>query len=509
MIKDWPKYFKDRLIVENLNSSIGVVTLWMPKENVAEYLKKDTYSVCGQLYTKQGINYIIRNILANPLIQNLVMVGIDRQESGKALKGFFENGVESKTDSNQEILLWKIKGVKKAFIDGEIPKEYLDKVRKNVNFHDFRDLSLEDMAKKVSEIHKEFKNADSFCDPVTFPDPERTSPETYPSDHSVFKIRRKYIGEAWLDALKTVTRFGRRTPGMYGKVGQIANLSIVIEEEDPGDPEIYDFFNFDEKQLSLYCEGFFDRNENKEEVYTYGERIFNWSGVDQEEIMVEKLNRFEFDRGAMAVLWKPEADNFPPEDIERQEMGQTKKWRVPCLVMILGQIVDGKFDMTAVFRNNDIYGAWPLNAFALRSFQKQLADKVGKKLGLLTTISHIAEIYELNWEESLRMVKENDNLGRTCQYDPRGYYNVCLTGPEEKIIQVTFYSPEGTSELAQFSVDGTKPKAARDLCAMAIKDMLISDLGAACDLGRQLAKAESAAKLGLEFNQDQVLKFRK
>jgi hypothetical protein len=43
---------------------------------------------------------------------------------------------------------------------------------------------------------------------------------------------------------------------------------------------------------------------------------------------------------------------------------------------------------------------------------------------------------------------------------------------------------------------------------MAIRDMLISDLGAASDLGRQLAKAETAVKLGLKFEQDNVLRFK-
>jgi hypothetical protein len=57
-------------------------------------------------------------------------------------------------------------------------------------------------------------------------------------------------------------------------------------------------------------------------------------------------------------------------------------------------------------------------------------------------------------------------------------------------------------------MDGTKPKAARDLCGIIVKDMLISDLGAACDLGRQLAKAETAVKLGLDFTQDQPLRFK-
>ncbi|MBD3366504.1 hypothetical protein GF360_04175 [candidate division WWE3 bacterium] len=547
MIENWPKYFKDRILMENLNSSTAIATLWMPKEMVAEKLTPQTFAACGQLYTKGGINYLLRNILANPKIRHLFLCGIDRQESGIALKNFFEKGVEPVQDENENITHWAIKNTKKAFIDKEIPLEILELLRQKVAFYDFRLESLEDLARKVAKVHEASKNTEPFTQPITFPEAEKAAPKTFPTDRSVFKIRRKYIGEAWLDALKTVTRFGRRIPGMYGEVGQVQNLSIVVEEEDPASPEIYDFFNFDKKQLDLYIKGFFDPNEpnksgEKQEVYTYGERIFKWgrdsfgglsrhsassstdsrsSGLDpesknpdfklnipldQEKIMVEKLKRFNFDRGALAVLWEPHNDNFPPSDIERKEMGQTKKWRVPCMVMILGQVVDGKFDMTAVFRNNDIYGAWPLNVFALRAFQKKLSHKISCEMGVLTTISHIAEIYEINWEAALAVVAENDHLGRTCQYDPRGYYTVCLSGDDSSQILVTFFSPEGTKELAKFSIDGHAEKAARDLSAMIFKDLLVSDLGAACDLGRQLAKAEAAVKLGLTFEQDQPLR---
>jgi len=503
--KNWPKYFKDRLILQNPNSTVGVVTLWMPKENVADHLEQNTYSVCGQLYTKQGINYIVRNILSNPKIRNLIMCGVDRQESGEALRKFFEDGFEESLDSNGDLKVWKIKGDEKATIHKQIPSEYLEKIRKNVKFYDLREASFSDVAKKVSDVHNADKNVKPFCKPITFPEPEKTAPETYPSDGSVFKIRRDFIGDAWLDVLKTVTRFGRKIPGMYGDVGQVANLCVVIEKEDPDNPQMYNYFNFDKKQLDLYIKGFFDKNEKKSEVYTYGERIFDCEGIDQSEIMVEKLKRFEYDRGALAVLWKPNTDNFPPKNTEIKEKGQTKKWRVPCLVMILGQVVNGKLDMTAIFRNNDVYGAWPLNAFALRAFQKDIAEKIDKELGTLTTISHIAEIYELNWEDAKEIVQENDSLSGTCQYDPRSYYIVTVEGPK---ITVAFYSPDGSKELALYSVDGTKPKSARDLSARILKDMLVSDLGAACDLGRQLAKAESAVKLGLEFEQDQPLKFK-
>ena len=73
MVKDWPIYFKDKLVVDNLESNVGVATLWMPKESVAGELVSGSYSVCGQLYTKRGLNPMFRNILANPRIRYLVL----------------------------------------------------------------------------------------------------------------------------------------------------------------------------------------------------------------------------------------------------------------------------------------------------------------------------------------------------------------------------------------------------------------------------------------------------
>ncbi len=90
-------------------------------------------------------------------------------------------------------------------------------------------------------------------------------------------------------------------------------------------------------------------------------------------------------------------------------------------------------------------------------------------------------------------------------YDSRSYYIVEVVSEE---IHLTFMTPDGSQEIAKIVEDGKKPKVARDLCAMAINDMLISDLGAAADLGRQLAKAESAVKLGLKFEQDNLLSMK-
>lgn len=487
---DWPVYFKDRLIVGDLDSNVGVATLWMPKENVADELGGDLFSVCGQLYTKRGINPLLRNLLANPKIRHVIICGPDRQGSGEALIKFFKEGVSE----------GKVTGDSEALIDKEISPEALDTLRRNIFVHDFRDCPIE----KIKEYVQTLPTLEPYGEPQIFPEEKVELKSGFPGDKSVFKVRRDYIGDAWLDVLKIVMRFGVDTPGMYGKVKQVHNLAVVIEKESTVDPKLPSFLTFNKDSLQKYYQGFFSKNEDQSESYTYGERIFSWGGgIDQRALMAEKLKRFPYDRGAMAVLWETDRDNFPPRGTDTKQGGQTKGWKVPCLVMILAQCLGDELNLTAVFRNNDMYGAWPLNAFAIRKFQEELAKDIGKGVGSLTTISHIAEVYEPDWEMAAKTVDTNDSLDRTCAYDPRGYYTIRISGED---IEADFFSPDGATLLTTLSINGKKPKAARDLCAMAIKEMLISELGAACDLGRQLAKAETAVKLGLHFEQDQPLK---
>jgi thymidylate synthase len=423
-----------------------------------------------------------------------VICGPDRQGSGEALLKFFKDGV---TKSG----VTRVVGDDEALIDKELPIEALELVRRSVSVHNMIMKPLSEVKKFVQQLQAK----KPFGKPQIFPEDKVELKAGFPSDLSVFKIRRDYVGDAWLDVLKTVMRFGIDTPGMYGKVKQVHNLSVVIEKETTKSPNLQSYLNFTNASLENYYAGFFSRNIDKNEAYTYGERIYcHGAGIDQYALMVEKLKRFPYNRGGVAVLWDVEQDNYPPKGNVVSALGQTKGWKVPCLVMILAQCLGEDLCMTAVFRNNDMYGAWPLNAFALRKFQEDLAKEIGKGVGSLTTLSHIAEIYESDWDLSAKIVNQYDSLERTCIYDPRGYYTVRV---EKTDIVIDFFSPNGATLLTTLTLDGRKPKVARDLCAMAIKEMLISEPGAACDLGRQLAKAETAVKLGLKFEQDKPLAF--
>lgn len=457
-VGSWPVYFKERLKVGNLESNVGIATLWTPRSKVCKDILDEYFSVVGQLYTKRGVDFIFKNILANPRIRYLIVCGADRVGSGKALLNF-------------EVL-------------DERLKDFVATIKKDVKIIDLRG---ETRGKEVLKVLKTLKPLPPFGEPQILPE-LKTKTACFPTDLSLIKIRRQTIGEAWVQVLKHLLKLGVKSEAVHhyfnrktGQYRELLNLAVVIEGEDPEDPKVYDFFPFNRSDLDTYIEEFL-KPERGDEPYTYGERLFNYNGLNQVERMVEKLKKFPFDKGALAVLWQPKIDNFPVR----------KPWRTPCLTLIQGQCFGGKFYLTAYFRSNDMFGGWPFNAFALRFLQKQISDRLGVEMGSLVTISNMAHLYEHDFAAAARIVKENDKLH--CEWDPRGNFVIRV---EEGLIKVEHLSPDGLP-LQEF-----EGKTAVEIYQKLDQCLAVSLLSHAFDLGSELQKAEIALKFKTDYHQDQ------
>jgi len=236
---NWPIYSKNNLILGDLKSEVAIITLWTPTKQITEKLDKNLFCVAGQLYSKSGINYIIRNILANPSIHYLIICGQDLSGSGKALLNFFKKGI----DENYNII-----GSDFALIHKEIPRQALELIRKNVQIKDLIDI------KEIEKINQELKFCSLIGKPFAksqlFTEHKEEESLSFPAEQSVFKIREEYIGPAWLRILKLILKFGAVNKSWYGnEVREIFNVAAVISHENRLEPQIFPFFRLLRKTL--------------------------------------------------------------------------------------------------------------------------------------------------------------------------------------------------------------------------------------------------------------------
>ncbi|MCK5085387.1 hypothetical protein KAK05_01615, partial [Candidatus Parcubacteria bacterium] len=485
MLKDnnretnWPVCSNENLVLGNMDSEIVIVTLWTPTKKITDELDPDSFCVAGQLYSKEGINFIIRNILAKPSIRYLIVCGTELSGSGKVLVDFFEKGV----DNDQMVI-----GNDFAKIHKEIPKKSLDLIRKNVELENL--IGVQD----INEIKKKISDYKSigklFSEPQVFPDAKKEETKIFPTDQSVFKVRGKYIGNVWLQILKKILKFGIENPTWYGgNVKELFNIAAVITEEDPLDPKMFPFMQISKEDIEKYSANIMS-GEKGDEVYTYGERLWNYKGINQvEDVIIPYLKKYPTDRAAIAMMFDLGNDH--------------KAERAPCMTQVQATALGDELNLTAYFRSHAIFSGWVLNAFGLRTVQKHIADKLSKKIGTLTIFSNCSHIYDNEWQTAEGIVRKYGNKITFEATDPRGYFMISV---ENKDIVVKHYTPKG-EYIQEFRQNGMEEKASVLMYRKLLLADAVSEISHAFDLGAELQKAEIAVKQGIRYKQDEKLKF--
>jgi len=465
---DWPIYYKDLLRIGNLKSQVGIATCWTICDEIIKDIDKNLYCVAGQLYTKSGINYLVRNLLANKNIRYLILCGQDRSKSGKEV-----------------IALWEKGDIK--LLEKEIDRTSVKKMIKNVKLINLQE--VKDPKKITEEIKKLDQSLDPYGKNETFPEPKKEEISEmdcrFPSDPSVFKVRGKTVADTWLKVLKTIMRFGdiKETDSM--KMKEIYNLAAIVTDEDPDNPEIPEFLGFNKKKIEEYIPQIVSGEKIKGLHYTYGFRLKTHFEIDQIEHIIKKLKNDENAREAVGVLFDPKID------IEAEHR--------PCIVLIQALRNQNKLNLNVYVRSNDMFGGWPLNVFGLRKLHKEISNKANLPMGDLTTISASAHIYDFNFKEALKIIE--NNYDPAFEEDPRGYFKISI-GKNEIIAE--HCNPEG-NVLKTYTQKMDVQKPAMELSRKINKDLAVSLTSHAFDLGIELYKAETCLKLGINYTQDAVL----
>jgi len=457
----WPKYYKNQLIINrNPGAKVALITGWTKKEEIWKNLSDESRRkvlIVGQLYSKEGINFIIRNLFLNPNISFLIITGRDLTSSFKELKSFL----------NKE---------KKSFFHQEIPVEKIEEFADYFSGHYLvaEELKLENILKNfdISKLPEKWTE-----NPVDFPNHLIKGKVVFPSEKAVFRIEGGKIAEVWLKVLDAILKFGCEKMSSYGeRQKELIDMITVIDKDDPDNPFLPSYLYFTKEDLINYYPSLMTDIVFEGVEYTYGSRLRNYNGIDQIRGIIEELKRENYSRRAIAFTWNVAKDH--------------RNTNSPCLDFIQAIVQDGTLYLTAYFRSNDMYRAWPQNAYGLLKIQKEIAKALGLTIGKLVIISCSAHIYERDFLEAQKIIEENKPK-LNCEMDPRGNFAIEIHNEE---IVVKHVDEEGV--LLQEFV-GKNSKEIMDKI-----NAFITDTNHAIYLGMELLKAEYAIKNKSEYYQD-------
>jgi thymidylate synthase len=424
-----------------------IVTGWTPKAAIAKKLTPDQYAAIGNLYSPtRGISPLIRNLLANKQVNQIIALAATKEDcnagSVRALLDFFRFGVtEGQTPTGRDV--WVIRSPIPAYIDKEVPLTALNALRENVYC-----LDVPTVADAVEWACKVSTDAHPWGEPETFPIVE--PPATVrPGARYGHRIEGATVAETWVKLLHRIKSTGTIRPTGYdGQWQELINLVAVVTDEPlnnylpPWLPLTHDFLDEYYPQIiedAPYVEGV---------KYTYGQRLRSWFGVDQVEQVVTKLAGEIDAASAVMNLW----------DVNDHTAGGS-----PCLNHIWVRVVDGELSLTATFRSNDMFSAWPANAMGLRALQRRIVGRLAEKgvrvtLGPLMTVSQSAHIYDDCWETVDSLIAEQyPQFCRPTYSDPVGNFVIEDGG----LLKVSQISPEG-EPVAEYT--GKNPlKLAREI----------------------------------------------
>jgi thymidylate synthase len=109
--------------------------------------------------------------------------------------------------------------------------------------------------------------------------------------------------------------------------------------------------------------------------------------LDQVAKAIEIFRKDPTRRTVVLHTWIPFRDlaKFTPERLDTSS---------PCLVVLHPQLVEDRLHFNVVMKTNDLFSAWPGNAYAFTALQKYMADQIGAGVGHYTHFSVSMQVYQ-------------------------------------------------------------------------------------------------------------------
>lgn len=202
-------------------------------------------------------------------------------------------------------------------------------------------------------------------------------------------ITAKTPGKLWLKAAEEVMKNGKPVKDGEQNLKEIINVMVTVN--DPlGTDKILEKYA-DQKMIAWMKDNFLKKDPVLDWGYSYGQRFFNFEGINQVGNVVAKLKKNPDSKSATIALVDPKGDSH----------------HVPCIAAIDFKIRENKLVLTAFFRSQDVGKKMYADIISLGEIGKMISKEVGVELGGLNILIVSLHAYEADWDNINKLVSEN------------------------------------------------------------------------------------------------------
>lgn len=482
-------YYQDRLKIVNPEGDVAITTLWSKVESAHQILEEAGVDLApdssrigpiANLYGN-GLPQMLRNLLWNPQLRHIVILGKNLSGSREWILNFFEHGLEEVEFLGAKA--FRIRNTTRT-IDGCVQPQSFPHIPGFTVLGDVGDPATKAGLKAFFDgLPPQQACEDARVEPPPIPEPVVSR---FPSEPRSHTIVRDTPMEAWSELIFRLVRFGHRNT-VAKKSGpesrlELQNLKIIIEQPREEADDILQRYGFSLEKFQGYQQRILDPNKPADLAYTYGNRLRGYfPNVDSLEIAGNRLKEKPESRHAYIALWDNARDL--PEGTD-----------TPCFVSAFFRKFEDKLTLTATFRSHNAMEAWPENVYGLIAIQRFVAEKAGMEPGPLTVFSHSISVDVSSLEKARKIAtsKESDEVHDPAtgklgpRMDPNGAFTTTFDRATWEIV-------------VEHSFDGMKlneyrGKSAEEIERQLGRDVALSEISHALYLGREIARKEFEMK---------------
>lgn len=461
-----PCYYADRLHILNPYGDVGITTLWSRPAQVLKWLSQQAIdlspqhsriAVVANLYGN-GLPHMLRNLLFNPQIIYLLVLGQNLSGSQEELHHFFQYGLEETTFLGNKA--YRIRGTSRIIDNLVKPTDFENSIQL---------INLGKLEKQTTQIAiKDFFShlpALQGCTVArkTIPLP-KVEITRFPSEPRNHNILRNSPLVAWQALISRLVRFGHRQQLKKGERIELQNVKVIIEEPIEESETSLAQYGFSLEHFKQYQENMLTANLLGQ-PYSYGHRLRAYFQIDTLETVIALLQTDIESRHAYIALWDTSHD--------------LKRASVPCLISLFFRYFEGKLTLTATFRTHNALSAWLENVYGLMAIQNYVAQQVSVPIGAITVFSHSISV-DVNGLAKAKLITETNRM--VFSPDPHGNFAVTVDKDRQELVVQHIYQGATIAEY--------RGKTAEVIERQLVKDFALSDVAHALYLGREMTRKE-------------------